>query len=175
MSGEPSSLIELGIVGAPFGVRGWVKLRSFTEPPNRLLEHRSLQLRLGGAWKPYRIEASGRSGGQLTVKLVGVEDRDAAQALRGAEIGVMRSELPQRESSDFYRADLIGCEVVNLQGVRLGVVQHFIEIPAHTLMVVRGEQEFWVPAVPQHLRRVDLPARRVVVDWDEAAGAVRRT
>jgi 16S rRNA processing protein RimM len=175
MSGEPSSLIELGIVGAPFGVRGWVKLRSYTEPPDRLLEHRSLQLRLGGAWKPYRIEASGRSGGQLTVKLVGVEDRDAAQALRGAEIGVLRSELPRRESNDFYRADLIGCEVVNLQGVRLGVVLHFVEIPAHTLMVVRGEQEFWVPAVPQHLRRVDLPARRVVVDWDEAAGSVRRT
>jgi ribosomal 30S subunit maturation factor RimM len=50
------------------------------------------------------------------------------------------------------------------------VVQHFVEIPAHALMVVRGEQEYWVPAVPQHLRRVDLQARRVIVDWDAAAG-----
>ncbi len=170
MSGEPSSLIELGIVGAPFGVRGWIKLRSYTEPPDRLLEHRSLQLRLGGAWRTYRIEASGHSGGQLTVKLVGVEDRDEAQALRGAPIGVLRSELPPRSDKDFYRTDLIGCEVLNLKGVRLGVVQHFVEIPAHALMVVRGEQEYWVPAVPQHLRRVDLQARQVVVDWDEAAG-----
>jgi 16S rRNA processing protein RimM len=170
MSGEPSSLIELGIVGAPFGVRGWIKLRSYTEPPDRLLEHRSLQLRLGGAWRTYRIEASGHSGGQLTVKLVGVEDRDEAQALRGAPVGVLRSELPPRSDKDFYRADLIGCEVLNLKGVRLGVVQHFVEIPAHALMVVRGEQEYWVPAVPQHLRRVDLQARQVVVDWDEAAG-----
>ena len=170
MSGEPSSLIELGIVGAPFGVRGWIKLRSYTEPPDRLLDHRSLQLRLGGAWRPYRIEASGRSGGQLTVKLVGVENRDEAQALRGAPVGVLRSELPPRSDKDFYRADLIGCEVLNLKGVRLGVVQHFVEIPAHALMVVRGDQEYWVPAVPQHLRRVDLQARQVVVDWDEAAG-----
>ena len=170
MSGEPPSLIELGVVGAPFGVRGWVKLRSYTEPPDRLLEHRSLQLRLGGAWRPYRIEASGRSGGQLTVKLAGVEGRDEAQALNGARIAVLRSELPPRESKEFYRADLIGCEVVNLEGVRLGVVQHFVEIPAHALMVVRGEQEFWVPAVPQYLRRVDLQARRIVVDWDDAAG-----
>jgi 16S rRNA processing protein RimM len=169
MSGEPSSLIELGIVGAPFGVRGWIKLRSYTEPPDRLLEHRSLQLRLGGAWRTYRIEASGHSGGQLTVKLVGVEDRDEAQALRGAPIGVLRSELPPRSDKDFYRADLIGCEVLNLKGVRLGVVQHFVEIPAHALMVVRGEHEYWVPAVPQHLRRVDLQARQVIVDWDEAA------
>jgi 16S rRNA processing protein RimM len=169
MSGEPPALIELGVVGAPFGVRGWVKLRSYTEPPERLLQHRNLQLRLGSAWRAYGVEASGRSGGQLTVKLVGVNDRDAAQALRGAPVAVPRSELPARSAKDFYRADLIGCEVVNLAGVRLGVVQHFLEIPAHALMVVRGEREYWVPAIPQHVRRVDLQARRVVVDWDAGA------
>jgi 16S rRNA processing protein RimM len=59
--------------------------------------------------------------------------------------------------------------VVNLAGVRLGAVTHFIEIPAHALMVVRGEREYWVPAVPQHLRRVDLKSRQVVVDWDDPA------
>jgi len=169
MSGDSSALIELGVVGAPFGVRGWVKLRSFTDPPDRLLQHRSVQLGLGGAWIAYQIEASGRSGGQLTAKLSGVNNRDQAIGLRGARVCVPRSELPQRDDKDFYRADLIGCEVVNLAGVRLGKVQHFIETPAQVLMVVRGEQEYWVPAVPQHLRRVDLQARQVVVDWDDAA------
>jgi 16S rRNA processing protein RimM len=194
MSGESSSLIELGVVGAPFGVRGWVKLRSFTDPPDRLLQHRNLQLRVGGSWVAYKIEASGRSGGQLTAKLSGVNDRDQAGVLRGAQIGVPRAELPQRDDKDFYRADLIGCEVVNLAGRYLGKVQHFVETPAQVLMVVRGGdaapgvatpgvatpgekesrgvagEEYWVPAVPRHLRRVDLQARRVVVDWDDAAG-----
>jgi 16S rRNA processing protein RimM len=199
MSGGSSSLIELGVVGAPFGVRGWVKLRSFTDPPDRLLQHRSVQLRVGGSWVAYRIEASGRSGGQLTAKLKGVDDRDQAGVLRGAQIGVPRAELPQRDDKDFYRADLIGCEVVNLAGRYLGKVQHFVETPVQVLMVVRGgaaapgdmesgasaavpgeresrrvrecgEKEYWVPAVPLHLRRVDLTARRVVVDWDDAAG-----
>lgn len=101
MSGEMSSLIELGVVGAPFGVRGWVKLRSFTDPPDRLLQHRSLQLGSGGTWTAYKIEASGRSGGQLTVKLSGVNDRDQAQALRGAAVCVPRSELPQRDDKIF--------------------------------------------------------------------------
>jgi 16S rRNA processing protein RimM len=133
------------------------------------LKHRDVQLKVGGAWVTYRIEASGRSGGQLTAKLAGVDDRDRAQALRGAQVCVPRSELPQRDDKDFYRADLIGCEVVNLAGVRLGTVLHFIETPAQVLMVVRGDQEYWVPAVPQHLRRVDLQARRVVVDWNDAA------
>lgn len=169
MGPEPSALIELGVVGAPFGVRGWVKLRSYTDPPERLLDHRRIQLQLGGAWRSYAIEADGRSGGQLTVKLEGIEDRDAAEGLRGAPVAVTRSELPPSDERDFYRADLIGCEVVNLGGVRLGAVAHFIEIPAHALMVVRGEREYWVPAVPQHLRRVDLESRRVVVDWDEPA------
>ncbi|HEY2635238.1 MAG TPA: ribosome maturation factor RimM [Steroidobacteraceae bacterium] len=167
MSGETSALIQLGFVGAPFGVRGWIKLRSHTDPPERLLEHRQLHIGQGTAWQSYRIEASGRSGGALTVKLAGIEDRDQAQALRGAQVCVPRSELPQRDDRDFYRADLIGCEVVNLDGASLGNVQHFIESPAQVLMVVRGTREFWIPAVPQHLRRVDLQARRVVVDWNE--------
>ena len=167
MSDDPSALIQLGFVGAPFGVRGWIKLRSHTDPPERLLEHRNLVLGQGGVRRSYRIEASGRSGGALTVKLAGIENRDQAQALRGAQVCVPRSELPQREIRDFYRADLIGCEVVNLDGISLGNVQHFIESPAQVLMVVRGTREFWIPAVPQHLRRVDLQARRVVVDWSE--------
>jgi 16S rRNA processing protein RimM len=125
-----------------------------------------LRIGQGSVWQNYRIEASGRSGGALTVKLAGVEDRDQAQALRGAQVCVPRGELPQRNEKDFYRADLIGCEVVNLDGIGLGFVQHFIESPAQVLMVVRGTQEFWIPAVPQHLRRVDLQARRVVVDWN---------
>jgi 16S rRNA processing protein RimM len=165
MSDETSALIQLGFVGAPFGVRGWIKLRSHTDPPERLLEHRSLRIGRGSAWQSYRIEASGRSGGALTVKLAGIEDRDQAQALRGAEVCVPRSELPRRDERDFYRADLIGCEVANLEGIVLGHVQHFIETPAQVLMVVRGAQEFWIPAVPQHLRRVDLRERRLVVDW----------
>jgi 16S rRNA processing protein RimM len=166
MSEESSALIQLGIVGAPFGVRGWIKLRSHTEPPERLLDHRSLRIGQGSDWRNYRIEASGRSGGALTVKLAGVEDRDQAQALRGARVCVPRSELPPRDDKDFYRADLIGCEVVNLEGVGLGIVQHFIETPAQVLMVVRGAREYWIPAVPLHVRRVDLQARRVIVEWD---------
>jgi 16S rRNA processing protein RimM len=165
VSGDSSALIQLGIVGAPFGVRGWVKLRSHADPPERLLEHRCLHIGRGGAWTEYRVEEHGRSGGALTAKLAGVEDRDQAAALRGLEVCVPRSALPQRDAKDFYRTDLIGCEVVNLDGVKLGVVRHFIETPAQTLMVVRGANECWIPAQPKHLRRVDLAARQVVVDW----------
>jgi len=170
MSGDASSLIEIGVIGAPFGVRGWVKLRSFTDPPDRLWQHRRLSLGRGGAWTDYTVEARGKSAGQLTAKLVGVNDRDQAQALRGASVCVPRSELPRRDDKEFYRADLIGCAVVNVAGQDLGVVQHFVETPAQVLMVVRGASEYWIPAVPLHLKRVELAARRVIVDWEAAAG-----
>ncbi len=169
MSGDSSALIQLGIVGAPFGVRGWVKLRSHADPPDSLLEHRSLHIGRNGAWTEYRVEERGRSGGALTAKFVGINDRDQAATLRGLEVCVPRSALPQRDAKDFYRTDLIGCAVVNLEGAELGRVQHFVETPAHTLMVVRGAKEYWIPAEPQHLRKVDLGTRRVVVDWVEAA------
>jgi 16S rRNA processing protein RimM len=168
MSGDSSTLIHVGFVGAPFGVRGWVKLRSHTDPPERLLEHRTLKIGRDGGWVEYRIEQRGRSGGVPTAKFSGIDDRDQAAALRGAKIGVPRAELPTPADRDFYRTDLIGCEVVTLEGTVLGAVQHFVESAAQTLMVVRGEREHWVPAVPKHLRRVDLAARRVVVDWDPA-------
>lgn len=175
MGDDSSALIQLGLVGAPYGVRGWVKLRSHTDPPERLLEHRILCLGRGSVWQNYRIEASGRSGGALTVKLAGVEDRDQAQALRGAQVCVPRSELPPRNVGDFYRADLVGCEVVNLEGTALGCVQHFMETPAQVFMVVRGAEDILIPAVPQYLRRVDLQSRRVVVDWDVANACASRS
>jgi len=167
--GDESPLVELGAVTAPHGVRGWVKVRSDTEPPERLLEHRSLRLKVRGSAPEYRIEASGHSGGRLTVKFAGVDDRDGAAALSGASICVPRSALPARGERDYYRADLIGCEVVDVGGDRLGSLEYFVETPAHALMVVRGAKEYWIPAVPKHVRRVDLDARRVVVDWTEPA------
>ena len=168
MGGDKSALIELGNVGAPFGVRGWVKLRSYTDPPERLLEHRSL-LCASAAWRP-----TGRGERPQRRPTHGQVGRCRGSRAGGGVEGRRGRRTAQRAAAvasakDYYRADLIGCEVVNLTGARLGVVEHFVEIPAHAIMVVRGEQEYWVPAVPQHLRRVEFEARRVLVDWDEAA------
>ena len=91
-----------------------------------------------------------------------------AQALRGAQVCVPRSELPPRDDAGFLprRLDRLRSGEFR-RAIALGTVQHFVETPAQVLMVVRGAQEFWIPAVPQYLRRVDLQARRVVVDWEE--------
>ncbi len=166
------ALIELGAVGAPFGVRGWVRINSYTEPADALLDYPEVKLGIQGEWRVAVFAESGRSGGRLTARFVGVEDRTAAEGLRGARIAVARSELPPRRAGEHYRADLIGCEVMNLGGRRLGILRHFVDTPAHPVMVVVDEgagAETWVPAVPRHLKRVDPAAKRVLVDWDEEA------
>jgi 16S rRNA processing protein RimM len=172
MSGEASALIQLGAVGAPFGVRGWFKVRSDTDPPEALLDYPVWNLSLRNECREYEIQSSGRTSGQLTVKLRGIDDRDVAASLTGAAILIRRELLPPAGKKEFYRADLIGCEVENGSGRPLGTVQYFVETPAHALMVVSqagspAGAEIWVPAVADHIRRVDLKARKVIVNWED--------
>jgi 16S rRNA processing protein RimM len=141
-------------------------VRSFTEPPEGLLGFASWSLRI--ATRPpltYRLLEGRRQGRDLVARLEGVDDRTSAAALSGASIEVPRDRLPPPGERQFYRADLIGLEVWNLEGVQLGRVLHFIDAPAGALMVVGGEGEHWLPATPRHLRSVDLAAGRIVVDW----------
>jgi 16S rRNA processing protein RimM len=141
-------------------------VRSFTEPPEALLQLKSWSLRIGTGERLERRLLEGHPHGRsLVARLEGVEGRAAATALQGAAIEVTRDALPPPGERQFYQADLIGLAVWNLEGVELGRVLHFVEAPASPLMVVRGEREHWVPATPRHLRSVDLAAGRIVVDW----------
>ena len=141
-------------------------VRSFTDPPDALLDHdewilesprgerRTMKL-LEGA--PYRQG--------LRVLLSGVTERNGAQALTGWMIKVVRSALPPLAEREHYRDDLLGFEVANLEGEALGEVSHFVDLPAGSVMVVKGAREHWVPAVPKHLHKIDSAQRSIVVDW----------
>lgn len=159
--------VELGRIGSPFGVKGWVHVQSFTDPPQALLGFGRWSLRLGqGDARIERALLEGHSQGRgLVARLEGVEDRAAAAALRGATVEVARGELPPPGPRRFYRVDLIGLRVRNIEGMELGVVSHFVDAPANAVMVVKGAAEHWIPAIPRHVRSVDLDAGCIVVDW----------
>ena len=162
------SWIELGRVGAPFGVKGWVHVDSHTDPPEGLLNYSSWVLRLANGERVARGVAESRwQHGKLVARFEQVETRDAAAALRGATIEIERSQLPPTREREYYQADLIGLPVRNLAGVELGRVRHFVATLGGPLMVVHGTdgRELWVPAVPEYLRKVDLAEGRIEVDW----------
>jgi 16S rRNA processing protein RimM len=160
--------IELGRLGAPYGLKGWMHVESHTDPPQRLLEYREWGLRLASGERHTRRVTAARSHGQgLVAALEGIADRNAAAALAGASIEVDRAALPELGEREYYRADLVGCRVRNLEGADLGSVSHFVDAPTGTVMVTRAPngREHWVLAAPKHLRWVDVAAGEIVVDW----------
>jgi 16S rRNA processing protein RimM len=162
----PSGWVELGRVGAPWGVKGWVHVDSFTDPSDGILEYRRWTLRLGsGERVSHRVAEGQPHSDRIVARLEGIEDRDRAAALTGAVIEVDRAELPPTGEREYYQADLIGLPVRNLEGVALGKVSYFVESPTGPMMIVKGEREYWIPAMPQHLKKVDLAAGSIEVDW----------
>ncbi len=149
-------------------MHGQVRVRSYAERPESLLQHRYWTLRSPeGAQSRVEVLQAQRLATGLRVMLAGVSDRDAAGRLRDSDILLERAALPAIGAHEFYQDDLLGFSVRNTAGALLGELAHFLEAPAGTLMVVRGRRESWLPARPPHLRRVDPQRREIVVDWPE--------
>ena len=162
-------MILLGKVHGAFGVRGEIKLESFTEPRRAILGYQPWVLRDGRGVERELTGARGRETSKgLVAVFPDVEDRDAAEALRGTEVWVPRSALPPPKPGEYYWIDLEGMRVVNLEGADFGTVSHLFSTGANDVLVARdGERERLIPFVqPQYVTGVDFDAGVVTVDWD---------
>lgn len=172
-TGTSQERIVLGRITGVFGIKGWVKIQSYTDPREAILNYGDWQLEQRNARRAVTVREGRRHGKQVVAHLESFDDRDLAATLVGSEITVARESLAPLAPREFYRADLIGLEVRDAAGARLGRVDHFIDGPAYPLMVVRGERELWLPVTPQYLRRVDLAKGEIHVAWlpDDDKGA----
>jgi 16S rRNA processing protein RimM len=166
-AGPGDGRIALGRITGTFGVRGWVKIVSYTEPPEQILAFPvwRTDLPAGGHRDLAHLEGR-RHGKGLVARLTGIDNRDQALALARQELWIERRELPALKNGEYYQADLVGLEVVNLEGHVLGRVDHFLDTGANAVMVVIGKREHWLPMVPRHVPKVDLERGRITVDWD---------
>jgi 16S rRNA processing protein RimM len=155
--------VEVGRLGAAHGVRGWLRVQSFTDPPQRLFEWKRW---IVGSREMTVLEVRPQGNGWIAL-LEGVVERDAASRLTGQMILVERGSLPPARGREHYRDDLVGFEVKNLEAALLGVVDHFIDTPGNAVMVIKGVREHLVPVTSQHLLRVEVASRTVIVDWPE--------
>jgi 16S rRNA processing protein RimM len=156
--------IEVGRLGAAHGVRGWLRVQSFTDPPQRLFEWKRWRLQSGTEVNVLEVRPQGKG---WIARIEGIDERDAASRLTGQVVLVDRGELPETTGREHYRSDLVGFEARNVEGALLGVVDHFFDTPGNAVMVINGTREYLVPVSAQHLRSVDRQARRLVVDWPE--------
>ena len=158
--------ILLGRVLGAFGVRGELKLHSFTDPTAKVLKYQPWVLVHRGVEREI-ANARGRDTAKgVLLTLPEVVDRDQAEALAGAEIWVPRSRLPAPKPGEYYWVDLEGLRVVNREGVLLGTVSHLFETAANDVIVVAGDRERLVPFLDDYVLGVDFDAREVTVDWD---------
>lgn len=160
-------LINVGEISGVFGVKGWVKIFSFTERRENVLRYSPWLLSKNGETKPIKVLDGALQGRSVVAKLEGIEDRDQAAALMGWQIFISQEQLPKAAADEYYWSDLIGLEVENLEGVRLGQVESLMETGANDVVIVKGERERAIPFLQgQSIIRIDLDARQMVVDWD---------
>jgi 16S rRNA processing protein RimM len=159
----PDDLVVMGQVIAPFGIKGWLRIRSFTDEINALADYSHWWLQLASGWKMYRLADSEVGNKGMTALLDEVADRSAAEILGGVQIAVSRSALPPLAEDEFYWADLIGFSVETPQHAKLGILESLLETGAADVLVVKGETEHLIPAAL--LVEVDLGSKRITVDW----------
>lgn len=159
--------VIIGRIAGVFGLRGWVKVFSHTEPRAGVVSYDPWQVKVGGEWREYRVLEGQAHGNGVIVHLAGVDDRDAAAALVGADIAVERAQLPATGKDEVYWTDLEGLRVETEDGRELGRISHLFETGANDVMVVVGERERLIPYLKGSvIRQVDLEAGVVRVDWD---------
>lgn len=167
MSADSDRVVRLGEISGVHGVRGWVKVLSFTEPRSNLLDYSTWQLEQGSHQLEVKVEAARESGKRLIAKLHGFDDRDAAAELIGASIAVRRSALPALAPGEYYWADLEGLAVRNVDGVQLGRVERLMATGANDVLVLDGGGERLIPYIEgETVRSVDIEAGEIVVDWE---------
>jgi 16S rRNA processing protein RimM len=163
----------VGKVTTAFGIKGWVKVYSFTDPMKGILDYKNWYLKVKGQWQSYKVKEGKPQGKGIVAKFQSVDDRDQALALSQIEIGVLTSDLPQLAEDEFYWSQLVGLKVVNKNGELLGKIDQLFNSGApHDELSVKGcegsldQQERLIPYVDAVVEKVDLDAGEIRVDWE---------
>jgi 16S rRNA processing protein RimM len=164
VAANSNAKIVVGRLGASYGVRGWLRVQSYTEEPEAIFAY--LPWTLGRAKMNVEPVEWRRAGTQFVVKFTGVDSPEAARSWTGLDISVSAAQLPVLATGEYYWSQLLGMRVMNTSGVDLGSVHSLIETGANDVMVVVGECERLIPYLDSVVHTVNMPDRTIVVDWD---------
>jgi len=164
---EPTAWVELGKISGTYGVKGWVKVFSYTEDKTGIFNYQPWVLRKNGRTHTIKVLQGRPQGKGIVAQLEGINDRDQAAELSGSEILIRRDQLPPAREGEYYWSDLIGMQVNTLQGEDLGQVDHLLKTGANDVLVIEGDRQRLVPFVQgQYVISIDLDERQMIVDRD---------
>ncbi len=164
----------IGKFGKVFGVAGWIKVISYTNPTSNITkytQHWLLERKDKGhvSWHPIKVEAHRNHHKTLVVKIEGYDDCDQARALTNALISIPDEELPELKQDEYYWHQLIGLEVVTITGESLGTIKEIQETASNDVLSVKGERLRLIPYLMDDvIKSIDLENSKMVVDWDPA-------
>ena len=169
---QASDTIVIGKIGAPYGVKGWVKITTYTEEIEGVFSYSPWLL--GEVGKEYTVDVWRTHNKGVVAKLIGVENRDDAESIKNLDISIKAEQLPQLTDDEYYWRDLVGMQVITEAGYNLGTVKELFETGSNDVMLIRanpndafGQKERMVPFLfDQVIKQVDMQARTIKVDWD---------
>jgi 16S rRNA processing protein RimM len=169
-----SEKIVVGKFGATYGIRGWLKVFSYTDNTESIFDYAPWYIQQGDKWVEYKVESWKRHNKGLVVKLEGLDVREDAQLMTNFEISINPAVLPELPSDEFYWRDLIGMHVVTDKGYDLGTVSDMLETGSNDVLVVKanlkdafGQKERLIPFLEEQvIKNIDREAQRIEVDWD---------
>ena len=167
MQDETADRVLVGQVSGLFGVKGWVKVFSYTQPRENIIQYNPWLINIEQDWQDVQVEQAKKHGKGIIAHLQGYDDLETSRLLIGCDIALYRQQLPELEAGDYYWSDLIGLRVLNLDGVDLGQVERLIETGANDVLVVQGERERLIPYLKdQVIKQINLDDKVIQVDWD---------
>ncbi len=159
--------VVIGKIGATFGIKGWLKIQSFTENKFDITEFFPWFIEQGNKWKEIEIEETRDHGKIIIAKFVGINNPEDARLLTGKKIAIPSSQLPTLKKNEYYWRDLEGLTVKNKNGEILGTLIYLMKTGGNDVMVIKNDKEYAIPYLPDTVViSVDLKERVIVVDWE---------
>lgn len=169
MSKSTDEYIAVGKVGAPYGIKGWVKIHSFTDLSSTIFEYKPWHLGNDKDWQIAEVTDWREHGKGLIAKIVGYDTPETVRALTGKKIGIKNSQLPPLKKNQYYWRDLEGLTVINQEGKQLGKIIYLLETGSNDVLVVKNEneKEHAIPYLPgKVIVSIDLEKGEMRVNWE---------
>lgn len=165
-----SDFITLGKISGVFGVKGWIKVYSHTDPREGIVKYSPWYLKQRGEWVKIKVKAGHKQSKTIVAQLEGVNDRNQAESLIGLEIAVKTEQLPKLPKGQYYWSELEGLHVSTIDGIEIGVVDYVFATGANDVLVVKKSEdggECLIPYINDDVvKEVDIAASTMIVDWD---------
>ena len=164
---ENNKKLLVGKINGFFGLQGWVKVFSYTNPRTNILNYSPWSIKVDGNFQSIDITSGREQSKTIVANIKGIDNREDSQKFIGQDIYINKEQLPELTQGEYYWHELIGFDVINKDEEQLGTVDYFVETGANDVLVVKGKKEYWIPYIEPFLVSIDSKNNKILVDWDK--------